>query len=126
MLARVSEGRERPIILVSDEPYNRIVFDGVAFHSPAEVYPNTVITYSYGKVLLAPGMRIGYVTVPPTMPGREALRQAIFIAQMATGYSFPNALLQHAIEDLERAVDRHRRARAPARPAGPGPPGDGL
>jgi len=90
-----------PIYLISDEPYNRIVFDGRAFHSPAEAYPHTVIAYSYGKTLLAPGMRIGYLTVPPTMPDREAFRETVFVAQMATGYAFPNALLQHAIEDLE-------------------------
>jgi aspartate aminotransferase len=92
----------RPIYLVSDEPYNRIIFDGRPFHSPAEVYPNTITTYSYGKTLLAPGMRIGYVTVPSTMPDREAFRERTLIAQLATGFAFPNALLQHAIEDLER------------------------
>ena len=91
----------RTIYLVSDEPYNRIVFDGRSFHSPAEVYPATMITYSYGKTLLAPGMRIGYVAMPPSMPDREALREALFTAQIATGFAFPNALLQHAIEDLE-------------------------
>ncbi len=90
-----------PIYLVSDEPYNRIIFDGRTFHSPAEAYPHTVVTYSYGKQLLAPGMRIGYLTVPPTMPDREAFRETVFVAQFATGYAFPNALLQHAIEDLE-------------------------
>lgn len=120
MLARQSVGRDRPIVLISDEPYHRIVFDGAAFHSPAEVYPNTIITYSYGKTLLAPGMRIGYVAMPPTMPDREALRQAIFLAQMSTGFSFPNALLQHAIEDLERlsidigALERRRDRLVPA------------
>jgi aspartate aminotransferase len=91
-----------PIYLVSDEPYNRILFDGRTFHSPAEVYPYTITTYSYGKTLLAPGMRIGYLTVPPTMPDREAFRNRVFLAQIALGYAFPNALLQHAIEDLER------------------------
>src|SRR3990172_8387298 len=91
-----------PIYLISDEPYNRILFDGRPFHSPAEAYPHTVITYSYGKQLLAPGMRIGYLTVPPTMPDRAAFRGTIFVAQLATGYAFPNALLQHAIEDLEK------------------------
>jgi aspartate aminotransferase len=91
-----------PVFVVSDEPYNRIVFDGRAFHSPAEAYPHTVITYSYGKQLLAPGQRIGYLTVPPTMPDREAFRETVFVAQLATGYAFPNALLQHSIEDLER------------------------
>ena len=94
----------RPIFLVSDEPYNRIVFDGRQFHSPAEVYPDTIITYSYGKTLLAPGMRIGYLTVPPTMSDREAIRERVFLAQLAGGFLFPNALLQHAIEDLERLV----------------------
>jgi len=90
-----------PIFLISDEPYNRIIFDGRRYHSPAEAYPNTVITYSYGKTLLAPGQRIGYLSVPPTFPDREAFRETVFISQLATGYAFPNALLQHAIEDLE-------------------------
>ena len=91
----------RRIFLVSDEPYKRILFDGRAFHSPAEVYPDTIITFSYGKTLLAPGMRIGYLTVPPTMSNREALRERVMLAQLAGGFLFPNALLQHAIDDLE-------------------------
>jgi aspartate aminotransferase len=110
----------RRIYLVSDEPYNRILFDGRTFHSPAEVYPDTIITYSYGKTLLAPGMRIGYLTVPPTMTGREELRERVMLAQLATGFSYPNALLQHAIEDLERlsidigALERRRDRLVPA------------
>ncbi len=88
--------------LISDEPYNRILFDDRTFHSPAEAYPDTIITYSYGKTLLAPGMRIGYLTVPPTMDGRAELRDRVLIAQLASGFAFPNALLQHAIEDLEK------------------------
>jgi aspartate aminotransferase len=90
-----------PIFVISDEPYKRIVFDGIEFHSPAEAYAHTVITYSYGKQTLAPGQRIGYLTVPPTMPGREGFRDTVFVAQLATGYAFPNALMQHAIEELE-------------------------
>jgi aspartate aminotransferase len=90
-----------PIFLVSDEPYNRIVFDGRSFHSPSESYEHTLVTYSYGKTLLAPGMRIGYLAVPPTMPDREAFRNQVLLAQVAGGFAFPNADLQHAIEDLE-------------------------
>ncbi len=90
-----------PIFLVSDEPYNRIVFDGRTFHSPSESYEHTLVTYSYGKTLLAPGMRIGYLAVPPTMPDREAFRNQVLLAQVAAGFAFPNADLQHAIEDLE-------------------------
>jgi aspartate aminotransferase len=101
MLTRASDRIGRRIRLISDEPYNRILFDGREFHSPAEVYPDTIITYSYGKTLLAPGQRIGYLTVPPTAPDREELRSRFMVAQIASGFSFPNALLQHAIEDLE-------------------------
>jgi aspartate aminotransferase len=101
VLAEASERNGRTIYLMSDEPYNRIVFDGRPFHSPAEVYPATIINYSYGKTLLAPGMRIGYIATPPTMPDRERLRDDVFTSQIASGWAFPNALLQHAIEDLD-------------------------
>ena len=101
LLTRKSSEFGHPIYIVSDEPYRRIVFDGRAFHSPAEVYPNTIVTYSYGKQLLAPGMRIGYLTWPPNMPGRETLRDDAFVTQLATGYAFPNADLQHALAEIE-------------------------
>ena len=48
------------------------------------------------------------------MPDREQLRQDAFVNQTASGYLFPNALLQHSIEDLEpmlidiRALERRR------------------
>jgi aspartate aminotransferase len=99
---RNASGRNgRPIYLLSDEPYRRIVFDGRQFHSPAEFYPETLVCYSYGKQLLAPGMRIGYLTWPPTMTKREQLREDAFVEQCATGFAFPNADLQHAIAELE-------------------------
>jgi aspartate aminotransferase len=101
LLTDASERIGHPIWIISDEPYNRIVFDGRSFSSPAEHYPHTVVTYSYGKTLLAPGQRIGFLTVPPTLPERAELRETIFIEQASTGYAWPNALLQHALGDLE-------------------------
>lgn len=101
MLTAASRRVGHTIYVLSDEPYRRIVFDGREYHSPAEVYPATVVTYSYGKQLLAPGMRIGYLTWPPNMPERDRLRDDTFIQQLAAGYLFPNADLQHAIESLD-------------------------
>jgi len=101
ILTSASRRHGHPIYIISDEPYRRIIFDNTKFTSPAEVYPYTVVCYSYGKQLLAPGMRIGYFTWAPTMPDREQLRQDAFVNQTASGYLFPNALLQHSIEDLE-------------------------
>ena len=36
------------------------------------------------------------------MPDREVLRLAILSMQVISGWSFPNALLQHALPDLEK------------------------
>jgi aspartate aminotransferase len=36
------------------------------------------------------------------MPDRETMRAALTLAQFITGYAFPNALLQHALPDIER------------------------
>jgi len=91
----------RPIWLISDEPYSRLVFSDAEFHSPSEFYPYTVISYSYGKVLLTPGERIGWLAISPAIPGREQLRQAIEVSQIASGWLFPNAVLQYALGDLE-------------------------
>jgi aspartate aminotransferase len=78
------------------------VYDGRTYHSPTAFYPNTFLLYTYGKTLLTPGQRLGYIALPPAMPDRAEWRQAIVMAQFLTGYAFPNALLQHALPDLER------------------------
>lgn len=64
-------------------------------------YRDSLLLYTYGKTLLTPGQRIGYIALPPTMADREPLRQALFAAQVVAGWAFPNALLQHALPDLE-------------------------
>lgn len=92
----------RRIYLISDEPYNRIVFDGLRFHSPVEFYAHTLLAYSYGKTHLSPGQRVGYLALPPTMPHREEMAPAITSLQVAMGWVYPNALLQHALPELEK------------------------
>ena len=101
ILDEASERNGRRIFLISDEPYNRIVYDGARFRSPVEFYPWSFLAYSYGKTLLSPGERIGYLAVPPTMPGREALRDAIEAVQMSGGWLFPNVSMQYALPKLE-------------------------
>jgi aspartate aminotransferase len=102
ILGEASGRHGRPIWLISDEPYRRIRFDGAPFHSPLAYYPYALMCYSYGKILLTPGQRLGYLALPPTLPGREALRQAILTTQVAGGWLFPNAVMQHGIAEYER------------------------
>jgi aspartate aminotransferase len=82
LLKRASGRIGHRIFLLSDEPYRQLRFDGRGFKSPAALYPWTLISYNYGKVLLAPS---------PLMPtaDRHALRSVMFFAQMALGWCFP-------------------------------------
>ncbi|WP_019481103.1 MULTISPECIES: aminotransferase class I/II-fold pyridoxal phosphate-dependent enzyme [unclassified Arthrobacter] len=92
----------RRIYLISDEPYNRIVFDGARFHSPIEFYRYTLLAYSYGKTHLSPGERIGYLALHPNLPDRDVVVSALDALQLAMGWIYPNAVLQHALPRLEQ------------------------
>ena len=65
-------------------------------------------------MLLAPGQRLGYLAVSPLMPqaDRRQLQEALFSAQMALGWCFPNAVMQRAVPDLENlSIDQTALAR---------------
>ena len=114
LLERASARIGHRIYLLSDEPYRRLRFDGRPFHTPAAVYPWTFISYSYGKVLLSPGQRLGYLAISPGMPEaeRRSFSDAMLAAQMALGWCFPNAVMQYALPDLETlSIDRTALAR---------------
>jgi aspartate aminotransferase len=62
-----------------------------------------MIDYSYGKVLLAPAARLGYLALSPLLPepARTALRAAFLPVQMGLGWTFPDAAMQYAVPALE-------------------------
>src|SRR5690606_6389384 len=103
VLEEASAKNGRRIWIMSDEPYRRIRFDGIGFASPAGSYPWTVIDYSYGKVLLAPGQRLGYLALSPLIPAaeREELREALMPTGLAIGWGFPDAIMQYSVPALE-------------------------
>lgn len=101
-LTEASSRYGRPIYLISDEAYSRIVYDGHAFMTPTAFYPYSFLVYTYGKTLLTPGQRLGYLALTPQMPDREIVNNGVMLAQVTLAYAFPNALLQHALPDLER------------------------
>jgi aspartate aminotransferase len=101
LLHEASEANGRRVYLVSDEAYNRIVFDGREFPTPTAHYPHAFLLYTYAKTLLSPGSRLGYIAMPPTMPEREELRTPVLISTITTGWAFPVSILQQAVPDLE-------------------------
>src|SRR5438445_11519654 len=63
LLEELSASGGRPVYLISDEAYSRIVFDGRSFPSPATYYSKSLLVYTYGKVLVTPGQRLGYIAL---------------------------------------------------------------
>lgn len=104
VLVAASERFGKVIYLLADEPYARLVFDGNAHISPAESYPHTLIAYSFGKTLLAPGERLGWLALGADMPegDRVKLREAVDMAQVSHGWAFAGRTLQRALPDLEK------------------------
>jgi aspartate aminotransferase len=102
LLTEASERNGRPVYLLSDEAYNRILFDGRESPTPVAHYPHAFMLYTYAKTLLTPGSRLGYIALAPSMPERELLRVPLLVGQIVTGWAFPVAPLQYAVPELER------------------------
>ncbi|MDF5713303.1 MAG: aminotransferase class I/II-fold pyridoxal phosphate-dependent enzyme [Rhizonema sp. NSF051] len=103
ILTEASVRYGKPIYLISDETFCRIVFDNQACPSPTQFYPFSFLVYGYSKTLMAPGQRIGYVALPSTMPNREQIRRIIALLQAsAFGWCYPSVLMQYALGDLEQ------------------------
>lgn len=102
ILEEASRAHGHTIYLLSDEAYRKIVYDGATYPTPAAYYAETFVIYTYGKTTLSPGQRMGYIALAPTMSGKDAMSGALFTAMIASGFTFPNALLQHALADIEK------------------------
>ena len=102
VLTRKSREIGHPIYIIADEPYRELVYDGVDVPYLPAIYPDTVICYSYSKILSLPGERIGYVCVPDSVTDSEALFAAIAGASRTLGHVCAPSLQQKVIA---RCVD---------------------
>ncbi len=64
ILERKSREIGHPILLISDEPYRELVYDGAKVPFVTRFYRDTVVCYSFSKSLSLPGERIGYLAIP--------------------------------------------------------------
>ncbi len=94
MLTRKSAGRPRPILLLADEPYRFLAFDGVEVPSLLPLYAHTVVVSSFSKNLSLAGARVGYALVNPALPGKEELVSGIILANRILGFVNAPALAQ--------------------------------
>ena len=89
------------IFLISDEPYRRIIFDGLTFPQILPHYENSVVVTSHAKDLALPGERIGYIAVNPHYAGKEELSAGLGFCNRTLGFVNAPALMQHIVRGLQ-------------------------
>ena len=98
ILRQKSHAYGNPIVLISDEPYRELAYDGVSVPYVTKYYENTIICYSYSKSLSLPGERIGYVLIPDEVEDSREVIQAAVIANRVSGSVNAPSLIQRVIK----------------------------
>ena len=93
LLAEKSAERGAPVYLIADEPYRELTY-GAEVPCLLNIYPDTVLCYSFSKSLSLAGERIGYIAVPDGCTDADALFAAVCGAGRALGYVCAPALFQ--------------------------------
>ena len=85
------------IYLISDEPYRRLVYDGLTVPFVSKYYKNTFVAYSFSKSLSLPGERIGYIIVNSEIDGFEEMMNALNVANRIIGFVNAPSLFQRVL-----------------------------
>ena len=89
------------IFLLSDEPYKRIIFDGMTFPQLLPAYDNSIVVTSHAKDLALPGERIGFIAINPNYPDKEELAGGFSFCNRTLGFVNAPALMQHVVRGLQ-------------------------
>lgn len=100
VLAEASARIGEPIYLIADEPYRELVWGEESVPYLPNLYPDTLVCYSFSKSLSLPGERIGYVLVSPRAKEFSALYAAVCGAGRALGFVCAPSLFQQLIPDV--------------------------
>jgi aspartate aminotransferase len=96
--------RQAPAVLViSDEPYKAIVYDGHKQPEVASLVSRTVIANSWSKQWAVPGERIGYLAISPNLPEAKELAAACTFAHRVLGFVNAPAIWQLVAASVEDA-----------------------
>jgi aspartate aminotransferase len=100
-IAKIMREKEKEygksIVLISDEPYRELAYDGAEVPYVTPFYHNTIVCYSYSKSLSLPGERIGYLVLPDEMDDFQGVAAAASIANRVLGCVNAPSLMQRVI-----------------------------
>ncbi len=95
----------RPLV-ISDEPYQKLVYDGQTQSPVASAIAHTAICYSWSKAQALAGERIGFLALSPRLPDVAQLAAAVAFANRTLGFVNAPALWQLVMaEAADACVD---------------------
>jgi aspartate aminotransferase len=97
----IKQKNNQTIYLLSDEPYSKIVYDGVRVPSIYQAYTESIIVTSYSKDLSLPGERIGYLGVNPRMENWKQAVDGLTFCNRILGFVNAPALMQRILVKLQ-------------------------
>ena len=89
------------IFLVSDEPYRKLLFDGLEYPHVFHHHVRSIVATSHSKDLALPGERIGFVAVHPDYDERGELVDGLIFCNRTLGYVNAPALMQRIVKGLQ-------------------------
>ena len=92
------------MLVISDEPYRPLTFDGLKPPETFGLLRRAVVAWSWSKAMAIPGERIGYLAIPPTLPEAAALRNACTFANRILGYINAPAIWQRVVARVPDAT----------------------
>ncbi len=101
LLDRESARLGREIYLISDEPYSKIVYDGVRVPSILQAYKNSLIITSYSKDLSLPGERLGFIAVNPALAPLDKMMGGLIFCNRTLGFVNAPATMQRVVRHLQ-------------------------
>ena len=108
LLARLGEiiqTKERQlgteIFLLSDEPYRRVLFDGLEYPHVFHHHRRSIVATSHSKDLALPGERIGYIAVHPDYDDKGELMDGLIFCNRTLGFVNAPALMQRIVARLQ-------------------------
>lgn len=94
------------IYTISDEPYNKIVYDNVKVPNILSIFKNAIIVNSFSKSLGLAGERIGYIAASSNIQDVDTLINALTFCNRTLGFVNAPGLFQKVVSDsLETKVD---------------------
>lgn len=111
--------RSKQGVLVVDEIYHGLNYDGTHLPSALEVDDNTIVINSFSKFFGMTGWRLGWLVIPESLePAIERLAQNLFLAAPTTAqYAALAAFEQRSLDILEQrrqAFEKRRDTLLPA------------